>query len=143
VTVEDIQKMVRISPVPNSTNHYWIDPKLIGPDGRANPAYLQPPTTPGELGQYIYLRGRPIWLLNASLNKSTRIWGRSQLTIHITAENVLNQVTWNTPGFLADQNGAIAPFLNITNTTFGQIDNPYTQQGFGSRQLYLRTEISF
>jgi hypothetical protein len=135
VTIEEIQKMIRISPVANSVNHYWVDPKLIGADGRANPAYLQVPTTPGEMGQYIYLRSLPIWLLNTSLNKSTRLVGRSQLKIHITAENVFNRVTWNTPGFLGD--------ANITSTTFGQTSNPYTQQGFGARQLYLRTEISF
>ena len=31
--------MIKISPGPGFAR-YWIDPKLIGPDGRANPEYL-------------------------------------------------------------------------------------------------------
>ena len=38
-TIEEIQDMITILPGPGF-NQYWIDPKLIGPDGRANPEYL-------------------------------------------------------------------------------------------------------
>src|SRR5436189_119942 len=40
VTVKDIQKMIKVSPGPG-LNKYFVDPRLIGPDGRANPDYLQ------------------------------------------------------------------------------------------------------
>ena len=53
-TVEEIQNMIRISQGPGFNQLYWVDPKLIGPDGRANPEYLAVPTTPGEWGQFIY-----------------------------------------------------------------------------------------
>ncbi len=56
-TVEEIQNMIKISQDPGF-NMYWVDPKLIGPDGRANPEYLMPPTTPGEFGP-VHLPPRP------------------------------------------------------------------------------------
>ncbi len=56
-TIEEIQDMITIRPGPGF-NRYWIDPTLVGPDGRANPEYLDVPTAPGEWGQFIYLRGR-------------------------------------------------------------------------------------
>jgi hypothetical protein len=129
-TVEEIQDMIGIRPGPG-INRYWIDPRLIGPDGRANPEYLQVPTTPGELGDFVYLRGRRVWNLNASLNKSTTLRGRARLVLHVTMENVLNHPIFGTPGFLGQ--------TDITSTTFGQTTNPIN----GARQLYLRTEISF
>ena len=51
LTVKDLQDMIQISPGPGF-NRYWIDPKLVGPDGRANPQYLQVPTAPGEFDQH-------------------------------------------------------------------------------------------
>ena len=129
-TVEEIQKMIRISPGPGF-NKYWIDPKLIGPDGRANPEYLMPPTTPGEFGQFIELRGRNVWNLDASLNKTTRIFGRTAMTMHITMTNVLNHPVFSTPGFRGE--------TSIQSTTFGQTDGPVN----GARQMYARIEFKF
>lgn len=129
-TVEEIQSMIRISQGPGF-NQYWIDPKLIGPDGRANPEYLTPPTTPGEFGQFIELRGRNVWNLDASLNKTTTIWGRTAMTIHVTMTNVLNHPVFSTPGFRGE--------TSIQGTTFGQTTAPIN----GARQMYARLEFKF
>ena len=133
VTVEDIQKMIKVNPNPNSgTTRYYVDPKLIGPDGRANPEYLLVPTTPGENGDFIYLRGVNNWNLNASLNKTTTIRGRSRLTLHLTVSNVLNHPMFGlTNNFLAN--------VNITSQTFGQTTNPIN----GAREAFFRMDISF
>ena len=93
LTVKDLQKMIKVSPGPGFAR-YWIDPKLIGPDGRANPQYLAPPTTPGEFGQFVYLRGPNIWNVDASLNKSFRVTNDVKFTLHITATNLLNHPVW-------------------------------------------------
>jgi hypothetical protein len=129
-TVEEIQNMIHISPGPGF-NRYWIDPKLIGPDGRANPEYLAPPTTPGEFGQFVYLRGTNVWNIDASLNKTSTIWGRTAMTIHVTIQNLLNHPVFSTPGFLGD--------TSISSTTFGQTGNPIN----GARQMYARLEFRF
>ena len=82
--------MIHISPGPGF-NRYWIDPQLIGADGRANPAFLLPPTTPGEQGQLIYLRTPSIWNLDASLGKTFPIAPNGgSMTIFLTSRNVLN-----------------------------------------------------
>ena len=131
-TREEIQSMIGVHSNPNSgTSRFWVDPRLIGPDGRANPEYLQVPTTPGEMGDFLYLRGVNNWNLNASLNKNTRIWGRTQMTLHMTIQNVLNHPMFGTPGFLGAQ--------DITSQTFGQVTNPFN----GSREMYFRVDFSF
>ena len=90
-TVEEIQNLITIRPHPTLPgSRYWVDPILFGPDGAANPEYLAPPTAPGEWGQTIYLRGRNVWTLDASFNKTTALVGRSALSIHVTIQNVLN-----------------------------------------------------
>ncbi len=135
-TVEEIQNMIHISPGPG-LNRYWIDPKLIGPDGRANPEYLAPPTTPGELGQFIYLRGVNIWQLDGSLNKTVPFYGRTRVLVHLTVQNVLNHPIWSTPGFLGD--------TSIQSQTFGQSTGVLTGggMGLGARQMYLRVGFQF
>src|SRR5206468_10672735 len=72
LTVEDLQKMIQISPGPGF-NRYWIDPKLIGPDGRANPAYLDVPTKPGSFGQNVYARRRNKLSLDGAVHNAVRI----------------------------------------------------------------------
>ncbi|MEO5894835.1 MAG: carboxypeptidase-like regulatory domain-containing protein [Vicinamibacterales bacterium] len=129
-TVDEIQSMIHISPGPGF-NRYWIDPKLIGPDGRANPEYLAPPTTPGEFGSFVYLRGNNVWNIDASLNKTTALIGRTSMTIHFTVQNLLNHPVFSTPGFLGD--------TSIQSTTFGQSGNPIN----GARNLYARLEFRF
>jgi hypothetical protein len=139
-TVEEIQSMIDVRPGPPSIgfNRYWIDPKLIGPDGRANPEYLAVPTTPGEFGDFVYLRGTNIWNLDGSISKTATIFGRTAMTFHLTVQNVLNHPIWSTPGFLGD--------TNITSTTFGQATNPLsggTLSSTGARQAYARVEFKF
>jgi hypothetical protein len=133
-TVEEIQSMVHVSPGPGF-NRYWLDPKLIGPDGRANPEYLAPPTTPGEFGQFVYLRGTNIWNVDASIVKTAAIVGGTSVTVHFTIQNLLNHPVWSTfpanQGFLTD--------VSIQSTTFGQTTNPAN----GARQVYARLEFRF
>jgi hypothetical protein len=136
-TVKEIQSMIKINPGPvdpvlgRVVTRYWVDPKLIGPDGRANPEYLAPPTTPGEMGQMIYLRGKNTWNIDASLNKTTGLVGRSQITVHVTITNLLNHPVWSTPGFLGE--------TSIQSQTFGLSNNPINV----ARQLYSRVQVRF
>jgi hypothetical protein len=129
-TVDDLQNAIGISPGPG-LNRYWIDPKYIGPDGRANPEFIQLPTTPGELGELIILRGKSTWTFDTALNKDFNLPGRASLRLHVTVTNVFNHPIWGTPGWSGNP--------SINSTTFGQTGNPIN----GARQMYLRTEISF
>jgi hypothetical protein len=53
-----------------------VDPRLIGPDGRANPQYLLPNTTPGEFGQTIFIRDKNTFQWDLSVTKAFRITER-------------------------------------------------------------------
>ena len=68
VTVAQIQKLVGVFPGPNGTKLFF-DPKLIGLDGRANPQYLLSPTTPGVLGQRVFLYGPGFWNVDLAIAK--------------------------------------------------------------------------
>jgi hypothetical protein len=142
LTVNDLQNMITISPGPGFA-HYWIDPKLIGPDGRANPLYLAPPTTPGDFGQFIYLYTPNSWNLDASLSKRVALTQRVALTLFATATNVLNHPVWGT-GPIPPNTGVGLNFLtdaNITSATFGQTLQP--SNNGNARQFYVRGQISF
>ncbi|HEY7502251.1 MAG TPA: TonB-dependent receptor [Vicinamibacterales bacterium] len=130
LTVEELQKGIHMSMGPGLAR-YWIDPKYIGPDGRANPQYLAVPTTPGEMGQIVTLRSLPTWNLDAAMSKEVQIAGRTQLRIHVTMTNVLNHPIWGAPGFLNSS--------SIQSTTFGQQTAPLN----GARQMYIRGEVRF
>ena len=128
-TIEEIQSMITMTDIPNSFSRLWVDPRLVGPDGRANPEYLTVPTTPGEQGQLLFLRGKNTWNLDMSLLKTATIHGNKQITFHFTMTNVFNAQVWSTVGFLGDS--------NITSQTFGQTANPIN----GARQVYSRIEF--
>jgi len=130
-TLEEIQSMIKISDIPNSVSRLWVDPKLVGPDGRANPEYLTVPTTPGEQGELLFLRGKNTWNLDMSLVKNATIARNKQITIHLTMTNVLNAQVWSTVGFLGDS--------NILSQTFGQTNNPINT----ARMVYSRFEFKF
>src|SRR2546428_527808 len=50
-----------------------VDPTLVGPDGRANPQFLIPNQTPGEFGQFLFIRDKNTLTWNASLLKTAQI----------------------------------------------------------------------
>src|SRR5207247_7563194 len=130
--VESAQRMIQVSPGPGFSRSR-IDAMLIGPDGRANPAYIDVPTTPGEFAQIVYLRGRNNWSLDGSLNKQVRITSGVTFTMHVTATNVLNHPIWSTPGFLGQ--------TSIQSITFGQSTQPANNPF--PRAVYLRDTVEF
>jgi carboxypeptidase family protein len=133
VTVDDMQKMIGTRPGPNGTE-LFIDPKLIGADGRANPQYLLSPPTPGEHGQRIWLYGPPFWNVDLSLAKRFRAGGG---TFSVEA---LFLDLFNNTNFLVQtstQNNDYGFNVNINSTTFGQTTST-TQTTVGPRNVQLR-----
>ena len=132
LSVEDLQKMITVSPGPNGTE-LFVDPKLIGPDGRANPQYLSSPATPGEHGQRIWLYGPRFWNVDLGVAKRFRT-GRSTFRIEALFLDLFN----NTNFLVAPQtNNDFGFYVNINSTTFGQT-TATTQTGVGPRNVQLR-----
>jgi len=67
-----LQKMIKVVPVPASTGTSSIR-KIIGSDGRANPAFLAPPTTPGEQDNSSTCGPPKQWNLDAAMNKTVAL----------------------------------------------------------------------
>jgi len=132
VTLEQIQKMfdaqrARLNRA-NITDlqRLSVEPQLIGADGRANPAFLLQNTTPGDLGQLLFLRDKNTFQWDASLTKSFQILEKTRLDIFVGANNVLNHPRW---GF---------PNADIFSQTFGIVGAPG-----GTRSINLRATLSF
>jgi hypothetical protein len=110
---------------PVNQNFYFLPTYLIGSDGRPNPAYIQPCTSPGQICQYVYLYGPWSYTTNMSLRKQTRINERMSLLLSAEASNVFNHpvFSWS--------------MGSVTSTSFGQVSGP----SGGARSVQLRAEF--
>jgi hypothetical protein len=134
LTVEQLQKMVKVRPGPNG-NVFFFDESLIGPDGRANPAFIDFPTTAGELGQFVYLHGPGLWTADLGLAKTISLPGGARVNVDalfINAFNHRNSIVGATGG----------AFHDIGSTTFGQTTtNPLG--GTYGREVQFRLGFTF
>jgi len=139
VTIDQLQEMIRIAPGPGQ-NRFYVDPTLVGPDGRANAQFLRVPTDPGVFGQYVFLYGRGLFNVDASVEKQFALPQRMRLTLWIGVLNLTNNAIWSTNALNNTTPGL--PFLtdlNITSQTFGQVSAPAN----ASRSAQIRAEIRF
>jgi hypothetical protein len=142
LTLQQLQQLVKVAP--NSLHTiYYFDPKLIGSDGRANPALIAAPTAPGQFAQYISLYGPRFWDVDAALSKETPITERVHLTFQAEVLNLFNHPDFlvGTSSFLPGNSGTSTGGVvtNILDTTFGQT----TSLATGPRNIQLRMGISF
>lgn len=133
VTLEQVQKLfnaerTRLTGRAGTTDlqRLSVDGSLIGPDGRANPAFLVPNTTPGEFGQLLFLRDKNTFQWDASITKRFQILEKVRMELFGGFNNVLNTPRW---GF---------PDTNVFSTTFGVVGAPGN-----NRTINLRGTLSF
>ncbi|HZF38021.1 MAG TPA: hypothetical protein VE715_04310, partial [Blastocatellia bacterium] len=116
-----------------------VDPKLIGPDGRANPAFLLPNTTPGEFGQLLFIRDKNAFQWDVSITKAFRIKERTRFEVFAGFINVLNHPRWAFDTAIGGNPPGTPPAaLNVFSQTFGVIGAPG-----GNRSINLRATLSF
>jgi hypothetical protein len=131
ITQKELQKLIAVRPGTSGSTVLFGDQQLIGPDGRANPQFLQPPTTAGDLGEYVFLRGPSTFLTDLALLKDVDFTGGVRMSIWIEALNALN-----TANFLVGN--APGPDVDINSTTFGQ-----TMFVGSPRNVQIRVKLSF
>ncbi|HBY63725.1 MAG TPA: hypothetical protein DEH78_28200, partial [Solibacterales bacterium] len=107
-------------------NRIAVDPRLIGPDGRANPEFLQVNRNPGWFGQLLYIPGRNNFNWDASLTKTFRITEGLRFELFGGAQNVMNRQQWGMPN------------ANVFSTQFGVVGAPS-----GQRQMNFRGTLNF
>jgi hypothetical protein len=145
VTLKQIEKMFHAKRVPltslnragaTPTQFLAVDPSLIGPDGRANPAFLVPNRTPGSFGQILFIRDRNTYTWDTSFLKNIRIKEQVRLQLFAGFSNFLNHPRWGIPN------------TNVFSTSFGVVDGAgyvSTAGGVGNygRVMNLRATLSF
>lgn len=139
ITVDELQKMVNVRPGA-AGQVFYLDPALIGADGRANPQYLSSPTTPGELGQRVFLYGPGYWNADIGLAKRFTIGGGAWVNVEALFLNAFNH-----PSYLVGASGFVdngVP-ISINDTTFGQTSGQTTSMASTPRNVQLRLQLSF
>jgi len=115
---------------------YFINPQVIGPDGRANRAYLGPASTAGQFGSVIYLYGPHYISDDLSIAKLFPIIGE-RLHAEFRAEMVN---AFNHPIFQVPTGGTFGVnAINVTATNFGRA----TQLTSVPRQVQFRVRFVF
>jgi hypothetical protein len=131
LTVNQLQdKMRQFSRGPNQ-NLYHVDPALVAADGRANPQYLQVPSTPGQLGSYIVLYANPLVSHDMSVTKVVPVTERLKFTLQAEALNVFNHPVQNI--------GSTGGTISIDSVTFGQTNSALV----AARQIQLRGHLTW
>jgi hypothetical protein len=131
ITEQDLQKMVNVRPGPNG-NVFFFDEGLIGPDGRADTSLLAPPTTAGELGQFVYLYGPGLWAADLGISKMFQTGGNTRFNFEALLINAFNHRN-------ATVGGTGGATHSITSTTFGQT----TGGAVNERQVQFRLTFSY
>ena len=131
ITVDELQSMVNVRPGPNGAV-YFFDERLIGADGRSNTALLAPPTTPGVLGEYVYLYGPGLFNMDLGFAKQFVMGGRQVFSFDLLFINLFN--TRNTT--VGGTGGATH---SIVSTEFGQS----TGTALGPRNIQIRLQYGW
>ncbi len=156
VTVSQLQSAVGVYRIPGSTQVALINPKYLatssGPNigGGANPTYITPNTTPGTIGQRVWLYGPKYWNDDLSLTKRFPLRERLSFTFQAEMLNVFNHPNFQQgPGsgcnYYCTSAGYQFPFIQGSGFGIGGISPNYNvdSPNQGARVIELRANIEF
>lgn len=149
LSTQQLQDLVKIVKEPGNKFAFFFDPSAIGSDGRACGAtagncatpILELPTTPGQLGRRIFLKGPNFFKPDISLVKKTSITEQVKLNFRADFFNFVNRTNW-----LVGGPGAVADRVSIQSTSFGQTTNFFNDLGNqdqGPRMIQFTFRVEF
>lgn len=139
VSVNEVQSKIGLYAGPNPAEpKVFLPPSLLSNSGAANPSVIAPTTTPGQLGQFVFLTGPMFFNTDISLVKSIPIKERVRFNIYAEFLNAFNHTNWNViDGFAGGTNNP-AEYANINSSTFPALSDPYTP-----RNIQFRLQVTF
>jgi len=148
VTASQLQSSVGVYRIPGSTNVSFLNPKYIIPGAGANPQYITANTTPGTIGQRVWLYGPHFWNDDLSIGKRFPITERIAFTFQSEMLNVFNHPNFQ-PGAGAGCNyycyPGFTPFVQASGFGTGGISPNYNPNSpnQGARVIELRANVEF
>jgi len=129
ITASGLQSKVGIHHIPGHTTSLAFDPSLYSGGangGTANSAILAPNTTPGTIGNIVWLHGPHAFSQDMSLSKIIPVKENISTSIQAEFNNVWNHPTWGTPSG------------TIQSTSFGTSSISNT-----ARRIEFRANVTF
>jgi hypothetical protein len=148
VSVSQLQSSVGVHRIPGSTNVEFLGSKYVTPGVGANPQYITANTTPGTIGQRVWLYGPHFWNDDLSIGKRFPIGESVTFTFQSEMLNVFNHPNFQ-PGAGGGCNYYCYPGFNtfVQSSGFGQgTTSPNYNQDSpnqGARVIELRANIEF
>jgi len=127
VTPKQLQEQMRARTLPGKPRVSMFDPKYIGPDGTANRAYIAPNTTPGTIGQLVWLHDPSNFGADMSVVKVVPLVEGMNFKFQGVFLNAFNHVSWTS------LNGG------VQSTTFGTTSS----LAHTNRNIELRANLQF
>jgi Carboxypeptidase regulatory-like domain len=151
VTPSQLQSSIGVYRIPGQAAVDFINPKFLannGVGGGANPAYLTPNTTPGTIGQRVWLYGPHFWNDDFSISKNFPIRESVRFTFQAEMLNVFNHPNFQPgPGAGCNYNcyTGFSPFIQANGFGIGGISPNFNIQSpnQGARVIELRANIAF
>ena len=148
ITASQLQSGVGSYHIPGTTSVAFINPKYLNPSGGANPAFISQNTTPGTIGQRVWLYGPHNTFDDISITKRFPITERLRFSLQAEMLNAFNHPTFGPGatngaanfGFNVIQSGG----FGLSNGTLSNANagNPNSPNG-GARVIELRANVEF
>ncbi len=136
VTVKQIENSIGVHRIPGQAVANMIDPKYLNASGGANNTYISPNTTPGTIGNVIFIHQPNAFSQDISVTKSVPL--RRELSLKLQGE-FLN--AWNHPIF-GNVPNITSPYASFDQ---GVQDNTFAQGSVTNspRRIELRANFEF
>ncbi len=139
ISVSQLQSKIGLYPGPTPAEpKVFFPPSLLTSIGTANPSFITSPTTPGQLGQFVYLTGPMFFNTDISIVKSIPITERVKFNIYAEFLNAFNHTNWNVIDPYTPGSNNPAQYANINSSTFPALSDPYIP-----RNIQFRLQVAF
>jgi Carboxypeptidase regulatory-like domain len=145
ITTKQLQKKVGYYPGPNAnTPRLLMDPSVFA-SGPPASGQVGPETTPGQLGQFVFLHGPQIINTDFSVTKDFPIFEQLHMNIQAIMLNLFNHPQWAVVDGYSGGTNNPAQYVGVQNNPAvpATETNPEGLGSGGSRDIQFRVQLQF